>query len=139
VVCHNDVAPYNMVFVAGRLTGLVDWDTSAPGPRVWDLAHLAYRLVPLTGADDVVVPGDGTASRARRLRLLCDAYGAGPAPAEVLPAVVERLEALAGFTAARAGPADADLRRHVDLYRADARWVAEHAAQLGGGAADGPD
>jgi Ser/Thr protein kinase RdoA (MazF antagonist) len=131
VVCHSDVAPYNMVFVDGRLTGVVDWDTAAPGPRVWDLAYLAYRLVPLTGAEDVIVPDDGAANRARRLRLLCDAYGTDLGPAEVLPVVVERLEALADFTVARAGPADTELRRHAAVYRADARWVTTHAARLG--------
>jgi Ser/Thr protein kinase RdoA (MazF antagonist) len=48
VICHNDFAPYNMVFAQGRLTGVIDWDTASPGPRVWDLAYLTYRLVPLT-------------------------------------------------------------------------------------------
>ena len=49
VICHNDVAPYNMVFREHRLVGLIDFDTASPGPRIWDLAYLAYRLVPLTG------------------------------------------------------------------------------------------
>lgn len=131
VICHGDFAPYNLVFVAGRPTGAVDWDTAVPGPRVWDLAYLAYRVVPLTGADDVRVPGDGLPARARRLRLLCDSYGAVPGPAAVLVAVVERLDALARFTSARADAGDEAARADAALYRADIEWVGAHADRLG--------
>ncbi len=37
-----------MVFHQGNLRGLIDFDTASPGPRVWDLAYLAYQLVPFT-------------------------------------------------------------------------------------------
>jgi Phosphotransferase enzyme family len=38
VICHNDFAPYNLVFDHDhRITGLIDCDTAAPGPRVWDV------------------------------------------------------------------------------------------------------
>lgn len=127
VVCHQDAAPYNMVFRGVRLVGLIDWDTAAPGPRVWDLAYLAYRLVPLgpAGAD----PGPvAVEERRRRLGLLCRAYG-GVDAAEVLATVVVRLRELARFTAERAG-GDVDLLGHVDLYLRDAAWVGEHAPAL---------
>lgn len=131
VLCHNDFAPTNLVFTDGRPTGVIDWDTLSPGPRVWDLAYLAYRLVPLT---DPANPDGllGTVEeRARRLRLLCDAYGDDLRPADVLPVVATRLDDLAAFTARRAGPGDEHLLDHVGLYRRDARWVRAHAAALG--------
>ncbi|GIJ51392.1 trifolitoxin immunity domain-containing protein [Virgisporangium aliadipatigenens] len=134
VICHNDFAPYNMVFVDGRLTGVIDWDTASPGPRVWDLAYLAYRLVPLTDPAN----GDGLDSnvsqRARRLRLLCDAYsrdhGHEVGPAAVLPATVQRLHDLAHFTQARADGGQDELRSHVDLYRRDTAWISVHTRAL---------
>jgi hypothetical protein len=46
----------------------IDWDYAAPGPRTWDLAHAAWRYIPLDGSSPVV-------HSALRLRLLCDAYG----------------------------------------------------------------
>lgn len=125
VVCPDDAAPYTMVFADGRLVGLVDWDTAAPGPRVWDLAYLAYRLVPLgpAGAD----PGPVAESeRRRRLDLLCRRYGSTD-PDDLLGTVVERLTALAVFTRDRAA-GDPEQLRHVGLYQDDARWVARWRA-----------
>ncbi|GIF42511.1 phosphotransferase enzyme family protein [Actinoplanes xinjiangensis] len=127
VVCHNDFAPYNMVFTGHELTGVIDWDTASPGPRVWDLAYLAYRLVPLTDPANTEAVDNGITERARRLRLLCDTYGAGgPQPAEVLRVAVDRLHDLAVFTETHS-PHLAD---HVLLYRRDARWITAHTRDL---------
>ncbi|WP_159104885.1 aminoglycoside phosphotransferase family protein [Plantactinospora sp. BB1] len=68
VVCHNDFAVYNCVFVDGLPQAMIDFDGAAPGSRGWDLAWTAFSFVPLN--PDVPVP-----DRPRRLRLICDAYG----------------------------------------------------------------
>lgn len=74
VICHGDFAPYNCVFVDGKLTGVIDFDFAHPGPREWDLAYAVYRFAPL--ADTAVTEGFGTpVEQARRMRLFCDAYG----------------------------------------------------------------
>lgn len=132
VVCHNDFAPYNMVFTGGRLTGVVDWDTASPGPRVWDLAYLAYRLVPLTHPDNADGRPGTLSGRARRLGLLCEAYGHDLSPAAVLPVAVRRLDELAAFTLARADAGQEELRGHVGLYRRDALWIRSRTDALGG-------
>lgn len=122
VICHNDAAPYNMVFRDGRLAGLFDLDTASPGPRVRDLAYLAYRLAPFSsdafaGATYDVGHLDPTA----RLDTLTEAYGAPFRRAEVLDAMAGKLRDLAAWSEARA---DADgrpgLRDHAAMYRADA-------------------
>lgn len=136
VICLNDAAPYNMVFDdAHQLTGVIDLDTASPGPRVWDLANLAYRLAPLTQVEDT---GDGLPSltvRRHRLKLLCRAYaGAGDRVAvgahAVLRTAIARLEDLAAFTAARAAAGATQVAAHVQAYRDDARWVEEHLKDL---------
>jgi len=136
VVCLNDVAPHNMVFGAdGELTGWIDVDTASPGPRVWDLAHLAYRLVPLTGAEDSGAGAPDLARYRRRLSALCQAYAAAGdevalGAEEVLPVVTDRLLALAADAEARAAAGAAHLAGHGAHYRREAAWVQGHAEQL---------
>lgn len=131
VVCHNDFAPYNLVFRERRLAGVIDFEAASPGPRLWDVAYLAYRLVPLTAATnpDAIVTSDG--ARAGRLRRLCAAYGGAVTPAAVLALAPERLGELAAFTAARAdGGGPAVWREHVRTYEADAAYLRASAWRL---------
>ncbi|MDO5285926.1 MAG: phosphotransferase [Actinomycetia bacterium] len=121
VVCHNDVAPYNIVYRDGRAVGLIDADYASPGPRLWDLAYLAYRIVPLTWdrAD-----GFSDAERRQRLRLLCQTYGASARPEQLLPVVAERLVELAAFSERRAVELSRpELAEHAVGYRRDVGYV----------------
>ena len=116
VICHNDVAPYNLLFTDGRLVGLIDVDYASPGPRAWDLAYLAYTLAPLNRE-----PVFTASERRRRLDTLVEAYGPGPTADELLARVPARLDELAAFSDARAVElANPELAVHAAGYRADA-------------------
>jgi phosphotransferase family enzyme len=131
VVCHNDFAPYNFVFDEDHtLTGVIDWDTASPGPRVWDLAYLAYRLVPLSDPANRDGLGSDLSERRRRLVLLCHAYSRGLTPAAVATTAVTRLHDLADFTATRAATGATHVAGHVKLYRDDAAWLSAHLTDL---------
>jgi len=72
VICHNDFAPYNVVFVADRPVGVIDFDTARPGSRIWDVAYAVFcwaRLEP--GA-----PFDAD-EQWRRAGVFCAGYGVG--------------------------------------------------------------
>lgn len=75
IVCHNDVGPYNVVWDAGRIVGLIDWDVAGPAPPLDDLAFAAWQWIPLHHPS-VLDPGwERPPDIGRRLGLLCDAYG----------------------------------------------------------------
>lgn len=121
VICHNDVAPYNMTFVDGRLTGLFDFDMASPGSRVWDLAYLAYRLVPW-GEDAGVAISDE--DRLSRTEQLIHAYGLPFARDAVLRVMAERSRELAVFTDERLrDTGDSDFADHAAMYRRDAARI----------------
>jgi aminoglycoside phosphotransferase (APT) family kinase protein len=119
VICHNDFAPYNLVFDGDEVVGVIDWDFASPGPRLWDLAYLAYRMVPLTTA----YWGDGFGPDARRDRLarLLDQYGTKAQPRGVIGVLAQRLDDLARFTDLAAQELrKPELGNHATLYRHDA-------------------
>lgn len=119
VICHNDFATYNLVFRDGEVIGAIDWDFASPGPRLWDLAYLAYRLVPMSSVDRA----DGFSDDERQTRLdrLLVAYGTDAAAHELLVMLHERLLDLADFSDRMAQTLDRpELSDHATLYRHDA-------------------
>jgi hypothetical protein len=76
VIGHHDAAPFNAVWRDGRLVGFVDWDTAGPATRELDLAYAALMWVPLSARAFAERVGfTAFDDRARRLRVLLDAYG----------------------------------------------------------------
>ena len=138
VICHNDWAPYNLLFDGEDLTGVIDFDLASPGPRVWDMAYAAYRFVPLAAPDNEDVPHPGADGQARRLERFCAVYG-DPAigPREVVDAAVERLRALHAFMHREACAGNAAQQAIIDrgrglMYEDDAAYLERCGARLSG-------
>jgi aminoglycoside phosphotransferase (APT) family kinase protein len=129
VICHNDFAPYNLMFEHGRLTGVIDLDLASPRPRIRDLGYAAYRFVPLTDPANPDAPFPGAREQARRLRVFCLTYDDDRiTPADVVTAAIDKLSDLVDFirrAAASGDPAQRIVleRGDVDIYQRDIEYL----------------
>jgi hypothetical protein len=119
VVCHNDFAPDNVVFDGHGPVGVIDWETAAPGSRIWDVAYAAYRFVPLSSA--LPAAAGPAAGLGRRLARFCDAYGLAGADRErLLPTAIRRVSALRDLIVTGAAGGNPVFAAHLADGHADA-------------------
>lgn len=137
-IIHTDIAPWNMLEVDGRLSGLVDFDSARPGRAIEDVAYAAWHMIPLH--DEAM--GDGAAppaleDRPRRLELFARACGLeGEQRARLIDEVARVQVTQAARVAAGALDQQPETARHwnggrftVNIARS-LLWLDQHRAEL---------
>lgn len=135
VICHNDIAPYNTVYMNGHPVAFIDFDTAGPGPRIWDVCYAAYRFVPLI--DEIDHEAHGVPSDLdvfERLRLFVSSYGAG-LEGDLIQELIKRIEYLIQHIQTEAGRGvewhvDNVREGHVELYERHIEWIQRHRSAL---------
>lgn len=123
LLCHNDPCLENVVFRDGRAFALIDFDLAAPGRPLWDVAALAFYLVPALDPESAADTGFRDADVPHRLRLLADGYGLSHADRVLLPATVVRYnEVSRAFVLDRVERGDPAFTRDLERLGGMARW-----------------
>jgi aminoglycoside phosphotransferase (APT) family kinase protein len=118
VVCHSDLGDHNMVFQGDEAVGIIDWDEdTAPGLRVFDFSHAVWCLA------DIGPNGPDLDEQARRVRLVCDAYGWHD-----IDAVVDEIDAR--FGRARSWHEKRGFDEGERIFREMVDWMVENGPRL---------
>ncbi|HEX4831088.1 MAG TPA: phosphotransferase [Trebonia sp.] len=128
IIAHHDLAPWNLV-IGDQQWAFIDWDTAAPGTRLWDLAYAMHGFAPLS-AD----PAHQRPDAGRRLRLMADAYGLTEQQRQdIIPLLSRRTQAMRDFLAGQAARGAQPWARlwregHGDTWAADTAYIADREA-----------
>ena len=127
VICHNDFAPYNLIFDGREPFAIIDFDMAGPGPALRDVAMGVYWFAPLSfgGAMRERSQADVAAGH-RRLRRFCTGYGIEPPPG-LMPMVLEWLDFMGNFPEQQVAAGREEYRAMIDQGQVD-HWRREAAA-----------
>ncbi|MCA0969308.1 aminoglycoside phosphotransferase family protein [Halobacillus litoralis] len=138
VVCHNDFAIYNIIFQEEKPVGIIDFDMTAPGPRLWDVAYALYTCVPLSRlyhteeGEAVFYQTERDRDRIKhRVERFFEAYGIEGLETGYLDMVERRLEALCETMKRKACEGDKAFQKmidegHMTHYQEDIRFIRRH-------------
>ena len=118
IVAHHELGPHNTIFQENHLIGFIDWDEAAPGTRLRDLANAVYNYV------DIGHWANQTASeQARRIHLMCEAYGWDHPIAIVNDFEIDLQQALHNHE-------QAGRKGAITVFQAEVHWMRIRAEEL---------
>ncbi|MFS1513730.1 aminoglycoside phosphotransferase family protein [Chengkuizengella sp. SCS-71B] len=129
VMCHGDFAPYNVTVENNEATGIIDFDTLHPGPKMWDIAYAIYRWVPFDYHGNLK-------EQIRKSKLFLDTYGVdSESKNSFVGVLIKRLKSLIDFMRFEASNGNKDFQLHIEeghieLYLNDIGYLERNEEQI---------
>lgn len=141
VICHNDIAPYNVTFIDDMPYGLIDFDVCCPAPRIWDIVYALYRFVPFSEKIydiekreyrnyDAAIDKE---FRSSSINVFFHAYGM-ECPNDLFEQMTDRLKSLADLIYEEAQSGNTAFQKmlgegHRDFYLEEIKFIKKHAKE----------
>jgi len=130
IIAHQDLAPWNLVVGEENERAFIDWDTAAPGSRLWDVAYAMRGFIPLSAHPDWQ-----RADAEIRLRVFADAYGLDETERrQLVPLLEHRTRSMHDFlqeqkTLGNQPWATLWPEGHGDAWQSDAEYIEQRQEQ----------
>ncbi|MEM1119362.1 MAG: aminoglycoside phosphotransferase family protein [Bacteroidota bacterium] len=115
-ICHNDFAPWNVVFKNNVPVGIIDFDDAKKGKRVEDVAYFLWTFLELGNA---AIPDEQQISS---IGVLCQAYHFEQPP-NLVDAILQQQERILLFRKEKAAKNDSFSREAVGRIETEMAWV----------------
>jgi len=133
VICHNDFAPYNIVFANEKFKGVIDFDLCSPGSRLWDIAYTLYRFVPVMPIEKIEDSDEVSPFEIdviiNRIELFINNYSSGDdafnyKKNDVVDMMSKRLNRISEWTRDYANQTNNEiLKKNSEMYKRHSIWV----------------
>jgi hypothetical protein len=134
-MCHGDFAPYNVTLQNDLATGIIDFDSVHPGPRIRDIGYAIYRWAPLTSSENPDSPF-GYNEKIRRTSIFLSEYKVSNLDrVNLVESMIQKLKSLVDFMKNQAANGNGKFLQdiadgHHLIYEEDIRYLEQNRMNI---------